>query len=292
MNKISIVVGTIMATTWLLIGLLNNYPEKNPKYYLADNYGKIYVGSKLKSEIAGKTPEYNQKNLLKDLHNNRTNEYFKNSDKLSSLIQLLAAMTIIGLLILFYNPKSLELPIISINIPDTLLYISVSIGLVYLWLQFGLRLNSGVDSRLALHRMTGLIEHDDGLRVAYNYSNINIYVDNSAIDTWCNYYYNIFGDGDPNPFHKILGFFGLYGIYGVFIGFIHSTSLALISEFYGKKKHGLIYILYFFALLMFIVSGSGFIIKFIHGAYFISWVWIVVVLTLFLWDKKLTLLPH
>ena len=282
MNKLSIIISILALAGWLIYGQINSSPTLTEEF-VQKNYSTFY---KYKGEpkLHHRAGDY-EKLDIKTIYANRIANYKENSQKLSSIIQFMSGMLIVGLLMLFFRPKSLQLPVVSINIPDTLLYLAVPIGLVYLWLQFGLMLNSGIDSRLALQHMTELLEFNEETNesVSYFYSNANNFSDNGIIDTWCNYYYKVFKEGDINEGHEWLGIFGLFGIYGVFIALIFSVTLLLIAEFKLIKKVNGIWVLYIFCAAMFLLSSGAFIGEFLHAYLFISFVWLLVGILVLIW---------
>ena len=231
----------------------------------------------------GETPE----SFVKELYAKRYADYLKNNNKMSGLIQLLAALVALGILLLIYQPSSLEVPGIKISVPDTLLYIFISIGLVYVWLQFGLTLNSGIDSRLTLQSLNSLLESFNEFSITYEYSDNNTLVDKGVLDTWFSFYHDAFAGGSNDIAHQVLGCLGMFLIYGTFWGLAHAICFILISTLHEKKKGGAATIvLYTIAFLLFALADISFIWEFRYALLLMAWNWGVVVITMFMWNLK------
>lgn len=219
----------------------------------------------------------------KIIYNHRYEHYQNTNKSMSNILQLMAALMLIGLLILFYRPKYLKIPILNIEMPRSLMYLSASIGLVYLWLQFGLTLNAGIDSRLALHFMTLLRENIGDFEVAYVFSDTNTLLDRGVVDAWCTYYYDVMAKGLNGESHAILSFFGLFVIYGTLWGVIHATCFILLITYYEIKKAWIILLLLIIAVALFFISDYSFFDEFKHATLLLSWTWGIASTCLILW---------
>jgi hypothetical protein len=297
---------SICSLAYFIYSESNNYTgpkfiKKNYSTFLTDHKDTIgcievlnqecqehdHSGSLVLKEITRfEKPDSTQIVTLMDfLYVNRTADYKSNSENLTSLFRLLIALVIIGLLILFFQPKEFTVPIINIDLPDKILYPFIAIALFYVWIQFGFTLNAALDSRLALEGMTHSLETMGDLEVGYEFSNSNTFVDQGILDAWCNEYYGLFGGSTSGPLHDIIAFIALFVIYGSFWGLIYATNLVLISSLRSDHKGGILsVVLYFISMLVFVTSCASFVWEYKHASGLMAWTWFVAALGIFLWE--------
>ena len=222
--------------------------------------------------------------LYQEVFDRHLEQHRVNADNLTLFMQLLVSLLIIGLLILLYRPDFLSIPIIGLNLPINLLFPAVIVGLVYFWLQFGLSLNAGIDSRLVLHYMLEYKEQLNDYKVDYKFSMRNILVDKAVLDTWCQYYFELYGEKDNDfNFLSALTTLGLFGVYCTFWGLVHGICLILLAEFYEIKRGILKQVFYIIVLLLFVLSHFAFLIEFPFASVTIAWVWFIVSLLILWW---------
>lgn len=183
-----------------------------------------------------------------------------------------------------YRPDFLSIPIIGLKLPVNLLFPAVIVGLIYFWLQFGLSLNAGIDSRLMLHYMIEYKEKIQDYKVDYKFSMENILVDKAILDTWCQHYFEFLGGrSSDSGFLSALSTFGLYSVYCTFWGLVHGVCMILLAEFYEIKRGMLKRLFYIIVLLLFVLSHAAFFIEFPFAALTIAWVWFIVSLLILWW---------
>lgn len=224
-------------------------------------------------------------NLLQSSFNGRKANYEKSAGNLRIISEILLVLSVIALLILFFRPKELSMPIIHVKIPDVLLYLFVPAGICYFWYQFSLTFNAAHDSRLVLELMTDHQETFGNQRLHYYYSNARNLVDQGIIDTWCTYYYDIFEGGVNGASHQGYGRGVLFSIYGVFWGLMHAVTFILLFYFYElKKKVKLIWLLWWTVTSTLIIATYGFIEWYPHSALLFSSVWAIALTSIFFWS--------
>jgi hypothetical protein len=229
------------------------------------------------------------KQLLDKLIEKRSDNYRKNLEELHELIQLLVAFLILAVLIIFYDPAQVNLPVVNIAIPNRLFHPSIAIGLVYMWMQFGLFMNASIDDRLALTHLIRHVETFDNHHVSYAYSALNNMVDMGLIDIWSHWFYKLFGNSHHNEMHDFLAGCGLFVIYSFFWAMIHATTLILISILYRKTSEKgqswLVLVLFFIAMILFVMSNFAFLFEFKHSGYLMATMWGMVALIIFVWMR-------
>lgn len=224
------------------------------------------------------------------LYSQRLSNYEKNISSLNSTLEGVIVLGVLGLLVLFYRPDGIPVPFISLTIPQNLIYLFVIFGSVYLWSHLGLLTNAAIDSRLVLHVMTERIENFSDAHINYLFSNSHVLVDSGFIDNWTSFFYDIFhrntNKGDSSTY--ILGIFGLYGVYGTFFGLFYAVSFGTAIDFIKRKSQGrgLAYVIFGFALLVFVIANIAWGTKFAHTLTFAGWYWFVAGVCLILWAWK------
>lgn len=294
--KLSIWASLVLAGTFVTVWLIMDIDEDK---YLADNYSGFVVehgnahlhlfngDSRLLKK--GKIDRESIQQLYEKNFKSRLSDYENNKAQLTSIMRLLLGIAIIGVILLFYRPKSLRLPIAAIEIPDSLLYPCIAMSLLYLWMQFGFTLNAGIDSRLALESMVEYAECFSDKEVNDPYSNRHILVDNGILDSWAQHYHRRFDrsvrstNSSWSP-HDVLAWISLYVGYGTFMGFIHACCFALIATIHDKKgRIKLTSLLYYITLLIFLLSSVGFLYEFNYATALIAWNWGATCVLLLLW---------
>ncbi len=287
MLKLTAILSCALSLILLFIGLSNyNEKEYDPIDFKNREYGNFFYDKALREHVPVNLKNEQEKLIFEEAHKKRFVDYKENRKSLAAYIQLLSVFIIIGLLILFYMPSMLKIPVIGIDLPIELLFPSVIIGLVYLWLQFGLNLNSGIDSRLAITSSIEMQETIGNKRVSHVYSEVNNLVDKSILDTWCHYYYKDFKRHDVKDEKgslDLLTRLGLFGVYATFIGLIHGVCLILISSYYEFKRHSIKIILYAVVFLLFILSDYSFLDDFRHSIFFITFLWFIISMMILWW---------
>lgn len=293
MNRITLLISLICVITALIFTWFNSTDYDKGKVLYEKTHSNFFINELSKDSLTFQQFELkenllksNKEVLLNDLFERRMNDYLENNEALQGLIKFFVILLVIGLLLLFFRPKKLVVPIISIEIPDVFLYLFISIGLIYMWLQFGLTLNSGINSRLALSKIIDIQEYFPPYKVSYFYSIRNILADDGLLDSWFGYYYNSFAEGRINWIHKQLTMFALFFIFGTFWGLIHAVCFILIADYKRMKSNNLINVLYAFAVLMFLASDSAFISQFGFASALMAWNWCVVLISVLLWKTK------
>jgi hypothetical protein len=224
--------------------------------------------------------------LIDSLYENRSLQYQSASESMRHILEVLLVILVISLFILFFQPKEVEVPIVSFTLPDKLFYIVIPVAIVYLYFQLGLSMNASIDSRMVLEIMTDEIERADTMRVAYYYSNARTLVDGGLIDSWCAWHYDVFNGGRMGPLHQVNAFGILFLWFGTFLGLLFSVCLLLISVFHEKYQNRIL------SNLLFLVAIGGFFMWsmsmmawYQHAAFLIAWMWGAALLSLIAWQR-------
>ncbi|MCR9172352.1 MAG: hypothetical protein NXI10_07680 [bacterium] len=255
------------------------------KDYVKKNYKSVFEYQS--NEVDNHVYSEAQVEQLERLIEVRKADYISNNENLNLLTQLLVAFLILGALILFYDPEEFQMPFIEVTIPATLFHLFIAFGMVYLWVQFGLSLNTGVDGRLSLNQLITEYELAKGVNINPSFSEIHTLIDKGIIDAWCHWYYHVFDMRSHGPFHDVISWIGLYVVYGGFWGAIHAVAIMLSTTIYEKKKDNtggkLLLILFILTMLLLVAAGITFIVEFPHASRLISVSWIIATFILIYW---------
>lgn len=221
---------------------------------------------------------------LKWLTQKRLSNYESNIKSLHNTLLNIVIITLLGVLLIFYRPKGINVSFLSIHIPETLLYLVVIFGSLYLWSNLGLLLNAAIDSRLALDSQFEIItlNFED-----LNYQNqmSHILVDNSIVDNWSGHFFEVF-ESDSESL-KVLSSIGLFGIFGLFTAlFFAVINVTAIELGYRKGKlEGLSFFLVLLSMSLIITSCIAWVFKHNYSAYYISFIWLLAAIFTFLWKR-------
>ncbi|MCW3071204.1 MAG: hypothetical protein JWO44_1094 [Bacteroidetes bacterium] len=272
-----------------------NEVEKNPQDFLNKKFGNFLVKEEpLQLLIPAKqsfletssTDTSQIRELIKGIYSNRETAYRSSADGLITVLYMLMVLVVIGLFILFYKPKELEVPLINITIPDKLFYVVIPIVIVYLFFQLGLKMSAAIDSRLVLESMTDSIETIGSQRVSYYHSNARTFVDQGLVDAWCTWYYNIFQGGRNPGLHQWNAFGLLFCFFGTFVGLTQAACLNLISAYHAAYKNRILSItLVIVAYISFVMWSFSLAAWYQHSAFLIAWIWGATVVSVFLWNR-------
>ncbi len=262
--------------------------EKTEKEFIQDQFVTRNYDHIFEKEISP-DKRIERKEFLMHVIEERKSDYISNNANITLLTQLLTAFLVLGVLILFYDPTEFQMPFVEVTIPATLFHLFIGFGMVYLWIQFGLALNTGVDGRLALHFLIQEVEQVDGNHLSIAYSEVHTLIDKGIIDAWCHWYYRIFDLRTHGRFHDFISWIGLYLVYGGFWGAIHAVAIMLSTTIYEKKRSkrgGKLILLLFIATLILLVAATvTFIVEFEHASRLIAVSWFINILILFYWIK-------
>jgi hypothetical protein len=224
----------------------------------------------------------------------RLDNYYKNLDSLKGAILNIIILVVLGLLLIFYRPDGINVPFIALKIPAGILYIVIIFGALYAWSNFGLELNSAIDSRLALHNnliaLTGAEKYE---HLPYDLKPTHILVDNAMVDGWVGYYFNIFkADGlteVPEWILKTWEILGLFGLYGTLSGVLIAISFITPIEFGERKReaNGFAKILLGFTLMLILIPNviwGVFLHK--YATNYLAYVWVIVGASVVFWKVK------
>lgn len=258
--------------------------------FVSKNYSHVFeTNIEAEDPKIRKHRDIRKQEILMRLIDERKQDYITNNENLTLLTQLLTAFLVLGALILFYNPNEFQMPFIEVRIPATLFHLFIAFGMVYLWIQFGLALNTGVDGRLALNFLIKDAEHFDSHTVSASFSEVHTLIDKGIIDAWCQWYYRIFDTKTHGSFHDIVSWIGLYIVYGGFWGAIHATAIMLSTTIYEKKRNQpggkLLLILFIITLLLLAVASVTFVVEFKHASRLIGVTWLIATCILIYWIK-------
>ncbi|GAB5416643.1 MAG: hypothetical protein Crog4KO_21310 [Crocinitomicaceae bacterium] len=254
--------------------------------FITNNYSRVYT------DFDTSKYELNNEQLeqLERLIDVRKENYTSNNENLNLLTQLLVAFLVLGALILFYDPDEFQMPFIEVTIPATLFHIFIAFGMVYLWIQFGLSLNTGVDGRLSLHYLIQEYETSAGSNLSPAFSEVHTLIDKGIIDAWCHWYYHVFDMRTHGTFHDIISWMGLYIVYGGFWGAIHAIAIMLSTTIYEKKRNKrggkLLLTLFILTMVLLVAAGVTFIVEFPHASRLISVTWIFAAVILVYWVTR------
>lgn len=255
--------------------------------FVTNNYENVFVfNHDIETE---RSLDENEIKRIERLIDVRKADYISNNENLNLLTQLLVAFLILGALILFYDPDEFQMPFIEVTIPATLFHLFIAFGMVYLWVQFGLALNTGVDGRLSLNQLILEYENSGGSRINSSFSEIHTLIDKGIIDAWCHWYYHVFDSRSHGTFHDVISWIGLYVVYGGFWGAIHAVALMLSTTIYEKKRNKrggkLLLLLFILTTLLLVAAGVTFIVEFPHASRLIAATWLIATFILIYWIK-------
>lgn len=257
-----------------------NNPCKSTEQYAIDKYSKMFSNE----TTSWKQDQLKrQVELLKELFEYRLIDYKEDQLKLSGMLQFIMVLLIICILMLFYQPRSLNIPIIGIEIPDMLVYLFVMAGTIYLWVNFTLIMMSTIDSRMTLEFMTDFIEENSEFTTTHYYSNARLLLDQGFTDPWCTYYHNIFENGIHQEDHKKNAWFFLYGIYAPFFGIFYGAVLALGINYFTKKMSFIRFLPFCFVFFSLASTSLGLLKWFEYSAFFFAAMWSVATVFMILW---------
>lgn len=280
-NKIGVFATTTICIVF--IGYAYDYyadSTTNPKQFVKDKYGEMLI-TKEGCEHSNLTEE--TQTGMKELFPSRLADYKEDLGKMANLQQYMMIFLVIGLLMLFYRPKVIKIPMVGLDIPDTLVFVFVIGGSLYTWANFSLLNMSTLDSRMVLESMTDKIEFSEGQQINHYYSNARVLLDQGLNDAWCTYYYDIFAGGDNPEKHKTNAAFFLFGIYTTFLGTLLGTALTLCITLVQRRGTFLSYAL-FSAILFSLASISYQMLQwFKYSGLFYVCIWATATVFMLVW---------
>lgn len=268
----------------LSVGFLVFYfNEKTDNPTLEDEFKKQY---NVEFSLAETVQDHQYKSdidlewMFKERHSN----YESNIKSLHNTLLNVVIINVLGILLIFYKPKGINVSFLSIQIPETLLYLVVILGSLYLWSNLGLLLNSAIDSRLTLdYQLQALTSNFHDL----NYQNelSHILVDNSIVDNWCGHFFGVFREGGDSLF--VLNRIGLFGIFGLLTALLFAViNITAIELGYRKQiLQGLSAFLVTFSMLLIVTSCVVWVSDHTYSAYYIAYVWLMTAVFTFLWKR-------
>lgn len=242
----------------------NDYSTSS-EIYAEKKYDFIFIEKFVDSKV-----EIEQ---IKELYSSRMADYKEDQGKLATTFQFMMALMVISLLMLFYRPKKLKIPIVGMEIPDTLVQIFVIMGTVFTFGTFSLLMMSTIDSRMTLEIMTDQIECAADHQVSHYYSNARVLLDQGFTDPWCTYYHDIFKHGIHSDTHKNTAGFFLFLFYAPFIGSVIGSSLTLSLHFLNHTKNVLSTLLIIIIFFMLSATSFGMVKWFDYSSYFFGMIW-------------------
>lgn len=273
MNKqilpIIILCSFVAAAIMVLYGI---EPSKKSQDFLK-KYQFVYEGNPIDQVYDNDQDELNR---MKWLYDQRKEYYNTTLNSLQIIQKGLIVIILVSILVLVFGAKQIN--VFSIAIPEGLIYFFILIGGVYLWINFGLTLNSALNSRMSLHHLARIIETNNFGRINYQHSLEHTLADASFIDNWCSHYYNIFErSGYTNKTTKFFGYLGMYGLYSYVFGLFHACAITATYEF-GLRKNinaKIQYIMLVFVVIMLLLGSLSFGNKFQHAFVWIGSIWFV-----------------
>lgn len=220
--------------------------------------------------------------------------YYKEDLKSFQNIQLqILIILITSLLVIFFKTEKITIPILSLSLPSGIIFLVSYLGGLYLWVNYGLTLNSLIDSRMSLHYIVKEIQSTSPkIEIGYEHSLEHILADSSMIDNWFSHFFNIFEGNDISGLKRfsidIIEILGLYGIYGIVIGLFLATLIAITFEFVSRKKLpkyvGIAMLTFLFAMI--ILSFLVFVFKMPYVTYWLAAIWGFAGFNLVVWVWK------
>jgi len=247
--------------------------------YTSENFSPINYTSKFEQIYVDesdydKVDEKNKKVLdVKTLFDLKYSHYLRVSTSLGSIQKGIIAILIIAFMVLIFGAR--EIPFFGFTIPDTLIYIVVYFGGLYLLANFGLTFNALIENRLSLNAYINQMEEASG-GICYDNSIRHLLSDSSLGDNWFGHYFNAYGERTASDeARKVTGamsWLGLYGIYAILIGLFQGVILTTTIEFLRRKKLKLKYAYFMisFVILMYLVTAASFVLKFNYAAFWIA----------------------
>ncbi len=253
--------------------------------YSPKDYTKKFDAIYVNIDIANKKDTPLDAKTLFDL---KHKHYLGVSNNLRNIQKGMVIILIISFMILIFGAR--EIPFFGLTIPDTLIYIVVYFGGLYLFANFGLTLNSLIENRLSLHSYVDYLENASG-GIYYSNSIGNLLSDASFGDNWFSHYFDIYQGRNPNGKTNysatIISWLGLYGfhasIIGGFLGAILTTSIEFLRRKSLKLKYA--YLMILFMIVIFVLCAVSFTAKFIYPVFWVSSIALVITFWLFLWHK-------
>jgi len=217
-------------------------------------------------------------------------KHYKNvSASIGGIQKGVIIILIISFMVLIFGAR--EIPFFGFTIPDTLIYIVVYFGGLYLFANFGLTLNSLIENRISLHAYVNYMENASG-GIHYTNSIRHLLSDASFGDNWFSHYFDIYQGRNPlektNIFANAIGWLGLYGFYAVIIGLFQGVVLTTTIEFLRRKglKLKYAYFMISFLILLYMGCATAFIIKFQYPIFWVSSICLVLTIWLFFWHSN------
>jgi hypothetical protein len=243
---------------------------------------------KLKSEFRSVDDEHGTHHVdheqLPEIFNNRKADYQKAGDHLISNHQFMAVFLVLSLMVLIYRPKDIRVPLVGIDVPESLVYIFILFGTIYLWSSFTLLLISTIDSRLALEHLADVMEWKMG-GINYYYSSSRTLLDQGFIDAWTTNYFDIFRNSPSHDFeaHSGSARFMLFGVYAPLYGTALAATLAVSLRAIREKRTILTLLAFVFNAFSLGAVSVKILSRINYAHDFFAWIWFYCGAALILW---------
>lgn len=222
----------------------------------------------------------------------RLANYQENLESLKGSITNILILLTLGVLLIFYRPEGITIPVISLKIPEMPLYFVIVFGAFYAWSNFGLELNSAIISRMTLHNNLEVLVDTptDESKKADGKSPTQILFDQGVVDNWVVHYFpeEVKVEGNEGVL-RVWSTFGLYGLYGLMAGALFALSIITSVEFGRRmpklKGPGTVLLIFSFLLTLIPTVLWGLYLH-RYSSIYIGYMWLVTALGIYLWHTK------
>lgn len=276
------IVSLVTAVLCFFVGIraqTEGHPDTHPKTY----------SERIKSEVPLKADFNNDILDLRDLFDIKYAYYQEQVANLKSIQFNILILIVAGLLIIVFKTRNIKIPWFDTEVPNGLLYLLLFLGGIYTWVNFGLTLNTVVDTRLALHNIVLELERTSSNTVTYVYSLEHVLSDSNFIDNFCIHYFEIFEnngwDGSKKGLVEALTYFGLYGIYAYILGLFVATTLVSTTEYIRIKNinKGVARLMMTFGFIMLLLSSVVFLVKMPFIGVWVGAIWLWATIGIGVW---------
>lgn len=220
----------------------------------------------------------------------RLKDYKSTISALGGSLINIVGIIVLGLLVLFYRPDGIQVSFLSIQIPQSLLYLIIVAGSVYMWQNLGLQLNSAIDARMSLVNLSeNIIPASLNGNLPPTQKIDHILVDNAIVDNWVGHFFDLFYvETERLSSVKAYSAIGLFFIYGNLFALLYTVCFATVVEFGIRVSDSKLLsdILLIFTLVIMLVANYVWITKHEYASEFTAYYWLMAGVLLFLWKTK------
>lgn len=259
------------------------------------NPNEIYTGSESISNPTG---------LLSYLFESRKEHYFSTLKILDNSVIKLALLSLIGIMLLYFQPSDIEL--FGVKIPNLAVYLILPICILYYWLLFGFSLFNSIASRESLYHLSSQIEKSyfpsKKNYVSQLHQSKNNLEDVSIVDAWSNVFLGFYEEDFEKTFRKkstnnakfnyrntavAVGLFVIFGgLQGIAMGCAASMIFFYKRRFSGLKRRIVLFEVFLF--LYFLLSHLTFFITMPYASIYLASIWFFAAIFFYITIHSLT----